>query len=384
MPKLERIHFEIAAALCGLAALIAMGTQVAGGRGLLLGNGLPMFGDFIAFWSAGRLALEGEVAAVNDADAILAMSREAVPNQAGYFPWRNPPPFLLVVTPLAALPYAAAAVAFLLASAALFAVGLRLLLPDRRALVFPLASPTFVFHLGSVQLTPLVTGLHALAFNWLDRRPIAAGAAIAALAVKPHLAVLWPLALVCQGRWRVFVSAATFAIGFAGLAALVFGPEVYTRWFAQLADAQRFLVERRLPPNTLGSLFGVLIVNGVSPQLAGMAHAASAALALVVAGAVFLRNDRRATAIALPAATLLVSHHLFFYDTLLLAISAAVLAQRRMGRLELALASSAFVVGGLTLALGFFLVLPLCWAAAWAFLIYAALRFGESAPARQR
>lgn len=378
MPRLKRVHFEIAAVLCAVAALVAMGTQMAGGRGLLLGNGLPMFGDFIAFWSAGKLVLDGDIAQLHDAQAIMAASYEAVPAQRGYFPWRNPPPFLLVMTPLALLPYAAAALVFLAASTALYLVALRPLLPDRRAFIFPLTSPTFVFHFGSVQLTPLVTGLHALALHWLERRPIAAGAAIAALIIKPHLAVLWPVLLLCQQRWRAFFAAAGFTLAILVVTALVFGPDVYRLWFEGLGDAQRFLDTRQLPPNTLGSLYAVLITNGAPPALAGMLHAISAIAALITVIVVFLRNDRNATLIAFPAATLLLSHHLFFYDTLLLAISAAALARSGLGRAEIALACAAFVVGGLTLAVGFAVVLPLCWAVAWSFLLYAFARSRRS------
>lgn len=379
MPKLRRIYFEIAAALCALGAFAAMGSQIVGGRGLLLGNGLPMFGDFIAFWSAGRLVLDGDVALVHDARAIMDASHQAVPEQSGYFPWRNPPPFLLIMTPLALLPYAAAALVFLAGSTALFIYALRPLLPDRRALFFPLASPTYVFHLGSTQLTPLVTGLHALALHWLDKRPIAAGAAIALLVIKPHLAVVWPLLLLCQGRWRTFFSAALFTLAVLAVTGFAFGFGIYGRWLANLGDAEQLIATRQLPPNTLGSLYGVLIWNGAPSSLAGVAQGISAAGAAIVATVIFLRSERLATLIALPAATLLISPHLFFYDTLLLAISAAAIAQRRLGRAEIALACVAFAIGGFTLALGFVIVLPLCWAAAWAVLLYALFTPEENA-----
>ncbi len=381
---LRRVHFEIGAVLAALAAFALMGSQLVGLEGWRLGNGLPVFGDFIAFWSGGWLALHGDVANVHDAQAIMAASHVAVPGQTGYFPWRSPPVFLLIMTPLAALPFWAAALLFFAASAAIYIYALMPYLRDRRAVLFALTTPTFVFHLGSVQLTPLVTGLYALALRWADKRPIAAGAAISVLAIKPHLAVLWPVFLICTGRWRVFGAAAAFTLALLFVTGMIFGLDVYPRFIANLGDAAVFLTARQLPPNTLGSLYGVLIAHGTAPQIAGLAQAISAASALVIAIIVFLRRDDFSATIALPAAALLMSPHLFFYDTLLLALPAAALAQAGVLRTrEIALCVGAFLAGGLTLAVGFVFPLPLCWVAAWSFLLYAfALRPAESAALR--
>lgn len=382
MPRLKRAHYEIGAVLAAVAALALMATQLPGATGLLLGNGMPVFGDFIAFWSAGRLALEGHVELVHDAQAIMAAHREAVPGHEAFFPWRSPPVFLLIMTPLAALPFWAAALVFLGASLCIYTYALTRFLPDRRALLFALTPPALIFHIGSVQMTPLITGLHGLAFHWLTRRPIAAGAAIAAMAIKPHLAVMWPILLVCQGRWRTFLSAAAFTLGLLFVTGVIFGFEVYPRFLADLGDAQGLMSRRGLPPNTVGSLYGNLVYLGVMPNLAFGLHVVSALAAIAVAARIFLRQDEMQAMAALPAATVLISPYLFFYDTLLLSLSVVALARGTLKPHEIAIFCFAFLVGGLALAVGYVFTPPLCWAACWSMLALTFFRPVESAAPR--
>src|SRR5438876_1262750 len=76
-------------------------------------KGKPLGYDFMAYWSAARLALEGHPEAAFDGAAIAAVQHQAVPFLATiWFPWHYPPIWLLVVTPLGLLPYPAAIIVF--------------------------------------------------------------------------------------------------------------------------------------------------------------------------------------------------------------------------------------------------------------------------------
>src|SRR6266446_2298489 len=60
-------------------------------------RGKPIGCDFMAFWSAARLALAGQPEAAFDATAIAAIQHEAVPFLPNiWIPWPYPPTFLLV------------------------------------------------------------------------------------------------------------------------------------------------------------------------------------------------------------------------------------------------------------------------------------------------
>src|SRR5690348_15095655 len=72
-------------------------------------RGKPIGYDFMAFWSAARLALAGRPEAVFDGATLAAIQHMAVPFLPNiWFPWHYPPTFLLTVAPLGLLPYPAA------------------------------------------------------------------------------------------------------------------------------------------------------------------------------------------------------------------------------------------------------------------------------------
>jgi hypothetical protein len=370
--RLTRRTYEIAALIVAALILIVMAWRLSHAQGLNV-EGQPLFGDFIAFWSAGRLALEGDAALVHDVTALHAQHLLAVPGLPVVAPWNSPPTFLLISAVLALLPYPAAACAFLLGSGALYFYAARKVLPDARALLFAATLPAAIYHLGSVQTGLLIAGVSALSLAWLDRRPLAAGALVGLLAIKPHLAILWPLLLLLSGRWRAFAAAGVATISFALIAGLVFGFDAYLRFLDNLAHAQTLISEHRVPTETFASLYGNLLSMGAPHALALAIHAVSAAGAVAIAGWIFLRRDaREAQGAALCAATMLISPYLFFYDATLLAVGAAMFGVPR-DRFE-TLAAVAAWGAGLSVASGAIIALPLCPLAAWIVLIAALKR----------
>jgi hypothetical protein len=417
---------ELAAIAVASGILAVMAAKLIGSRGLLLADGQPVFGDFIAFWSAGRAALEGHAALVHDHAFLFAYQQQAVAGAAYVAPWNSPPTFLLVAAGLALLPYPAAAAAFLAASGVLYVYAARRLLPDARALLFAVTLPAALYHLGSAQTGLLIAGASGLALLWLDRRPLAAGALVGVLAVKPHLAILWPVLLALSGRWRAFAAAAAATSAFAIIAGLAFGFEAYGRFFENLARSQALISEQRITTPAYASLYANMLALGAPDAVAAVLQGASAAGAVVVFILIVIpglakreprtqgqplrrwplgsgfgsassaeppRNDEAGAITAaapgpasqgggemaaLCAATLLVSPYLFFYDFTLLAVGAALLGAPR-DRFEVAAAMLAWGAG-LSVAIGHYVMLPLCPAAAWAVLIAAMRRAGSAAP----
>jgi hypothetical protein len=206
---------------------------------------------------------------------------------------------------------------------------------------------------------------------------------VSVLAIKPHLALLWPLMLALSGRWRAFGAAAVSTLAFVAVAALAFGPDAFVRFFENLGTAQSIVGGQLLTTPAYASLYGNLISAGAPPLPAAMLHGASALAAVLIAAWLFRRGGDVAGA-ALCAATLLVSPYLFFYDFTLLAVGAALLGAPR-DRLELC----AVVLGwsaGLSLPLGYLAPIPLGALAAWSVLIAAIRRAGNapSHPAQAR
>src|SRR5437764_1291527 len=111
-------------------------------------RGKPFGYDFIAYWSAAKLALAGHPDAVFDESIISAVQHAAVPAAPGIvFPWHYPPIFLLPVAPLGLLPYPAALALFVFATAVLWGVLVPRIVSDRRGWIVAAAVPAGLINL---------------------------------------------------------------------------------------------------------------------------------------------------------------------------------------------------------------------------------------------
>jgi hypothetical protein len=292
-------------------------------------RGKPIGADFMAFWSAARLALEGRPEAVFDGTAIAAIQHEAVPFLSNiWFPWHYPPTWLLVVEPLGRLPYPAALAVFVLATAALWAVLVRQILPDRRAWIVAAAAPAGLITVFDGQNAFLTASLAGFALLWLERRPFVAGIMIGLLAVKPHLALLFPLALLAEGRWRGIAAAAATVLALSAASLRAFGWDTWAAFFHHLPLTMAMGERGAVPWSTMPSPYVFALSLGAPARVAGVVQGA---VALVAAGCVWWAWRRRNAAFEAKAATLvtgslLVSPYLFYYDLTWAALAIAWLA----------------------------------------------------------
>lgn len=378
-----RVSFEIGAILVALGLAGVFVWVLRGAHDWALQSGQPIFGDYIAFWSAGRATLEGHVEDVHNRAVTFLYHKEGIPGIRFHAPWNSPPTFLLIVTPFALLPFPVSAVTFLVLTATAYVIVARKLLPDARALLFAATMPAAFYHIATVQVGLLIAAITGLALHWLDRRPRAAGALVGLLAIKPHLALFWPFLLLLTRRWTAFFAAAISALAFVALAGFVFGFDSYLRFFESLERSSQLISAQRITTPSYASLYANLLQQHVSQQIAIGAHALSAVAASGLAAWTFLRGretrDVAAQGAALCAATLLVSPYLFFYDAIMLGVGAALLG---VPRTRFELLATIFAWGaGLTLTIGFFVTpVPLCPVAAWLLLLAAFMRAGSAAP----
>lgn len=298
--------------------------------------GKPVGYDFITFWSAARLALEGRPEAAYDWQAIMAMHRVAVPALTETpFLWHYPPTYLLTVLPLGLLPYLVALVAFLAATTILWAALMRKLLPDPRAWLAVAAAPAGIINVMHGQNGFLTAALAGLALLSLDRRPIRAGVFIGLLAIKPHLALLFPVALAAQGRWRTFVTAAVTAFLFVGLSVTAFGLKTATAFLHNLPKVPILIDAGWLPRGMMPSGYAFALASGAPPAIAMVLQAmvALAALACVVIAWQSASVSGEIKSATLVTASLLVSPYIFYYDMTWLVLSLVWLgmAGRRTG-----------------------------------------------------
>ena len=293
------------ALLIGLASLALLAVAWAQAQG-------PQGSDFLAFWGGGRAVLFGFPEFAYD----LAW-QERTQTSAGFDGWYafvNPPPFLFLAAPFAALPYPAAWIAWVVLTYAAWAwVSVRAL-PRLWPLV--LVFPGALIAAGHAQNGFVTGALLVGGVALLDRRPLVAGALLGALIVKPHLALLVPFWLAAGGRWRAFAAAAASAAGLLLLSWLAFGTNTMigyvNSWQAsaaimRAADAD-FLLRMATPYAQVRLFAGetaALVVSGVI---------ALAMLALVVLSGRRFGGDAMAGGAFMLAATALASPYLFNYD----------------------------------------------------------------------
>lgn len=197
----------------------------------------PAVPDFAAFWAAGRLALEGTPAIAWDWAAHRATQIEGLGHDfQGWLPWHYPPPFQLLLAPLAALPLWPAMALWAGATLALLVWTAARILPGPLAPGAVLAAAPTAMVLVNGQTGAFVAALLGLGLLALERRPAAAGLPLGLLAVKPQLALAVPVALAAGGRWRVLAAAALVALVLCAISAVVLGAEAWAAFLASLTE----------------------------------------------------------------------------------------------------------------------------------------------------
>jgi len=290
----------------------------------------PPGGDFMVFWSAAHIALSGDPVAVYDFASLRQVEAAAVPQFAavnGVLPWLYPPTFLLFVTPLGLLPYWLAVPVFLCAGASVYLWVASRILPWRKAWLLCAAFPGIGVALAAGQNSLLLAACGAFALSRLRERPLIAGALLGLLTIKPHLALVFPIALACAGSWKALASMAVTALALAVLALAAFGAAPFAA-FAHNAGLARAALETgqgvlaRMP-----TVFAMVKLAGGPAALAYALQALVAAAALAVVVWAWRRPcamELRAAAVLV--ATLLVSPYLYDYDLALLGPALAWLA----------------------------------------------------------
>jgi hypothetical protein len=195
-----------------------------------------------------------------------------------WWPIIEPPWIAWLVAPLALLPFPIAFAAWMTLIAAAFILALRLVVPGAGLVRWTyaaaaLAAAPVLQALLLGQAVILVIAAVAASWWWLRRgRELEAGLVLVLILLKPHLAVLVPVALLVAGYRRAFLYWLSGAMVLVVAMVLALGTDGLTAYLARLPDA--LAVARDWAPASLS--FSQLI-GGSLP-----ARALQLALALVV------------------------------------------------------------------------------------------------------
>ncbi len=319
---------------------IAIVGWIALSGGLTDPNGKPLGTDFSSFYAAGSLVLDGRAGDVYDMAAHHAREQQIFGAATPYYGWLYPPLFLLVVTPLALLPYPLALLVWQGATFALYlAVIGAILRPLRRDdatvaglwLQVAAAFPAAFINLGHGQNGFLTAGLLGAALVALPRRPLLSGVLFGLLAYKPQFGLLIPAALLAAGQWRAILAAGVTVTALAIASAAAFGTDIWWLFAASTGTSRKLLLEEgNVGFEKLQSVFAAvrMLGGGISSAYA-VQGAASLATILGVAWAWRSSDDHNLKAAILIIATLLGSPHVLDYDLTILAPALAFIVASR-------------------------------------------------------
>ncbi len=290
-------------------------------------KGQPLGNDFLAYWSASYLALAGHAADAYNTSLLIKAEQIAVPASHLTFFWLYPPTFYMVVLPLALMPYLLACCVFMFSTLACYVLVFRRVVKGKAAMWCLAGFPGLCLNLFDGQNAFLTGALAGAGLICIESRPILAGVFMGLLVIKPHLLLLFPVALVALRAWRTLFSAAVTAIAFIGISAVVLGLDTWKAFFANVVVVRAYLEQGLLPWQKMPTLFAFLRILHAPVAAAYLVQVLGAAAAVLAVWYVWRRSsDWQLRGAALMTATFLVTPYVMDYDLAWLAFPIAWMA----------------------------------------------------------
>lgn len=233
------------AVLMGAASILSLGWLFGFGHGTLDPIGRPLGTDFSEVYAAGKMALNGHAADAWSWPKHFAIQRQIHHDaDVPVYGWHYPPPFLLIASTLAMLPYLPALIVWQTITLGVFARLMYWLVPRRETLLLVFAAPVTlvcVTHGHNGFLTALLLGA-GLALQ--EEKPFPAGLLLGCLIYKPQFALVIPPLLLATRNWRAIVGAATSATVLIALTFALWGWPVWQSFIESLPLTRQVVIEQ--------------------------------------------------------------------------------------------------------------------------------------------
>jgi alpha-1,2-mannosyltransferase len=289
--------------------------------------------DWMVYFGAARLAIEGNMALLLDSERFTAhlnaMFAGWLSEPFVFRSWAYPPPFLLLLVPFGMVGFVVSCALFEIATFAGLLAAVWHSARRNRALhlLSLLLAPAVAFNLVTGQNGFLTGTLMIGGFGALPGNPVLAGVLLGLLTYKPQFWLLVPVALAAARQWRVLgIALATgAAVSLASVAAFGFEPWfVWLEWALKppALEYRKFLECCRLHDE---SVFTNLALLGAPKRLADVGQIVAALGAAAAMWWCFRREmpHELRLAVVLAAATL-AAPHVANYDAVLLVVAATL------------------------------------------------------------
>ena len=297
------------------------------------GGGLLVGRDFVAFWTASDLVLEGKVSELADPEVFkdhyetrvgpVSLDPELAAEHS--YPWYYPPVTLLFVAPLALLPYLwsyALWMALTVSGYLLAAARRGMARVDVAALLLAPATMTnfLIGQNGFLSAALLIGGLRLV-----ESRPWLAGVLIGLLSYKPHLGLLVPVALIAGRHWRAFAAASATVMTMLVASILFFGLESWSDFLGAGATLPSLLLNEPGGGSRDLAIAPVMVARnlGLDPITRNLLYALLAAFAVWGVFTTY-RNPRAEAELRIPvllAGVILASPYGLSYDLPLVSVA---------------------------------------------------------------
>ncbi len=293
--------------------------------------GRPVGTDFVSFWTVSWALLHGQEKAIYTPAALAALELTARADASQtFYAWQYPPVALLIVYPLALLPYLWSLALWLAAGLAGYLWALWRILPEPLTLWAGLAFPAVLVTATHGQNALLTTALFGWGLLMLGPRPVVAGVALGLLIFKPQLCLLIPVALAAGRQWRALGAAALTGLVFAAAAAILCGVQIWADFISSAGFARAILEQGLVGYYKMQSVFAAARLLGGSLAVGYWLQGLAAALTTAVLAWTWRRStDWGLRGAALLVATPLATPFVLDYDLTILAPAIAWLARKQ-------------------------------------------------------
>lgn len=335
--------------IASVAVLIFL---ILGTHGVIVPVEKPTTTDYVSFYAAGALAMQGTPALAYDQAVHFALEQKITAPGIGYQYFFYPPVYLLLCAPLSLLPYLVSYVLFQVVTLAFFLWVLSRIMgiAGRGWMVAALAFPPIFWVLGLGQNSFLTAGLMGLGMLLLPTRPFLAGLALGAMCYKPHFGLLLPLVLLIGRQWLAIAGAAASVLGLVGLSVALFGVETWQAYLAAAQSSRAVYESGSIDFIGMATPFGGALLMGFAPAIAHIVQIVATIITAAAVGWVWWSGASLSVRAATVAAgTLLAVHLALIYDVLLLLLAMAWLV--RAGRENTTLPGEKIIFFGVYLVL---------------------------------
>lgn len=287
--------------------------------------------DFVIHWTAGQLIAQGAIDTIYNVPAFQAeiAARFGFLDPMGY-PY--PPVTFPIAWAFGLLPYWLAQPCWIISTGSLFLYASRPWWHERMGPRWlAVVTPAALMNMWAGHYGFLHGALFLLGWARLERNPRLAGVFFGCMLIKPHLALLVPVALLLRREWTAIVAAALTVLALVAASSLFYGWNAWTDYVVRMTGPQVALISFQkgfFTYMSTSTTTAVLRMAG-DRQIAIVAQLAVSTIAFATLVAAALRKPRTEELALLTATlTFLVLPYAFNYDLTVVMIGAWTIVTR--------------------------------------------------------